>query len=293
MASDGLTLFGFISDEDRAVQWLKDWCDHGQVLRSALKRHWLDARARLNLADRVGDAGKPTFDDDKLSGHEVHVGNVSTNPRYGDCVRGMKAVSVRMVEIDKLLALQAHVELDRAERICGSISSPPTMSELLATCLPLRLRENTISSVTLVPRTKDVLGGTIVSSADVNLDVFRGGHLGKTNLPDGTEGPDVVGVILAERAPLIQVVKYQGRHYLKNGYHRAYGLRLKGASHMPCLYLETDEVAGLEIPVNGVFTARQLADVNPPTFAHFNPDRAYRVPLKEQRRAIKVTWSYC
>ncbi len=46
------------------------------------------------------------------------------------------AATIQLVEIDALLAYQFTVDTDRTTGHCGGLSSPPTLDELLAACLP-------------------------------------------------------------------------------------------------------------------------------------------------------------
>ena len=102
----------------------------------------------------------------------------------------------------------------------------------------------------------------------------------------------MTGVFCAISSNLAQVVRCNDRTYLKNGVHRAYALRSAGATHMPCLYLETSDWSAVgAVGGSSTFDRDLLESANPPTCAHFSQGRAMNVTLRTMTRIVEVTWS--
>jgi hypothetical protein len=77
-----------------------------------------------------------------------------------------------------------------------------------------------------------------------------------------------------------------------NGHHRVLALRQAGATHVPCVFLEVTDYTRLG--TRGGYESFErdvLESADAPTCAHFAPERAYPVVLRELRRVIHVTWS--
>ena len=93
-------------------------------------------------------------------------------------------------------------------------------------------------------------------------------------------------------SPLLQVVRVNGRCYLRNGFHRAYTLAKKGATYIPCLFLETNNFSLVgAVGAGATFDIEQLTAPVPPTVGYLTEDRAYPLSLKHFKRIINVLWN--
>src|SRR5262249_2032312 len=105
----------------------------------------------------------------------------------------------------------------------------------------------------------------------------------------------LVGMEIRWSVPFVHVVRFSGRHYLLNGYHRAFAAAQRGATHIPCLLREwraaEDSAAGPE-PDWVLVPRRLLESQNPPTLAHYLEGRAHQVMLRATSRILHVTWSH-
>jgi len=102
----------------------------------------------------------------------------------------------------------------------------------------------------------------------------------------------IAGVALAPSSNLVQVVRFNGRCYLKNGFHRCSTLMWAGATHAPCLFLEGDDYGQVGAPgLPATFSREMLESANPPTLGHFTEARAQPVSLRSGTRVISVSWS--
>jgi hypothetical protein len=179
----------------------------------------------------------------------------------------------KMVEIDPLLAYQIHVCKDRSQHHCSILAKPPSLQQLLELCLPVELPSGEYHAAR-GPQS------VVITSRSLN---FRSSFAGV----DG----NVAGMAFAWALPLVQVVRLRGRCYLHNGFHRVYGARLCGATHVPCAFRDVDDERQAGITPPGTFDMTILEGPDPPTLAHFNQGRAHPVKLRESRRVLHVSWA--
>jgi hypothetical protein len=130
--------------------------------------------------------------------------------------------------------------------------------------------------------------GFAIQSPDLNLRLF---HFGGPLAHNPVRQLIMAGVAFGVASPLVQVVRFGGRCYLKNGFHRAYELRRAGAMQIPCILLDGNDWSQVVPPGPGAFgrDLRALMESNdPPTCGHFTQERAYPVTLREAVRVIDV-----
>jgi hypothetical protein len=269
-----LSLVGFLQ-EAAAVDYLEKLCIVDDPSPAARLHVWNSARAQLGPPFQR--AGQPEILDLPQSALPYLQG-VMTNPRFADSIETMQW-SFKLVEIDPLLSFQQQVFYNRAATVTATVAGVPTLDQMLPHCLPQTL-ESIEYQVAFGPN------GFAIRSRNSNLRVLRWGpKLHYDDVPQLTLG----GVGFGTTSPLIQVVRFNGRCYLKNGYHRAYGLRGAGATHLPCLFLEGaswDKVGAAP----GGFDQALLESPNPPTCAHFTQGRAYQLSMRDIYRVINLTW---
>jgi hypothetical protein len=90
---------------------------------------------------------------------------------------------------------------------------------------------------------------------------------------------------------LIQVVRFQGRYYLRNGYHRVTAALASGISELPVLVAEASHPSEVELTNLGLagFNVRQLMDVKrPPLVGDFNTDASIVIRMREKRYCLCI-----
>ncbi|MGO9587023.1 MAG: hypothetical protein ACLP2Y_12575 [Limisphaerales bacterium] len=185
------------------------------------------------------------------------------------------AASVCLVEIDPLLAFQFTVDTRRTNHHCAHLSSPPSLDEMLAACLPL------------IPPTENFHiqqhpQSVVVKSRNLNLQAQAQGFIHGA----------ILGLQFGLSLPFTHVVRYNGRCYLHNGFHRTYGLRIAGATHVPCILRDVIDPPSVGIRSDGsTFDIALLESSNPPTLAHFTQGRAHAVSLRAMSRILHVSWA--
>ena len=280
MPVPGFVLLGFM-DEAYALLYLRENTVQGNDSDAALSASWRAAVARRG--NPLANAGVPEIRD-LASKHKPYLNKIPNNPRFTETIAGMSAWKFADVEIDPLLAFQVDVWTERVDHLCHGLSTPPTVGEMLRVCLP--------TTVEIPPRPIITPGANafLLETENLNYRFLEGKYIEKATVPG--KGPvDIAGLFAGIGSPLLQVVRYQNRCYLKNGYHRVRGLRRAGATHVPCLLLDADDPSLIGMDKPGFFAMPILQSADPPTCAHFAPDRAESVMFRRKKRLIHVSWS--
>jgi hypothetical protein len=181
-----------------------------------------------------------------------------------------------MVEIEPLLAFQIAVDNDRSGNHCGTLATPPTLDQVFAVCLP------TAPPIENFNYQRLGQSAIIKSIQGLNLRVLEQGII--QNL--------FAGLVFGPALPFTSVSRLNGQMYLSNGYHRAFGLRRAGATHMPCLVRDVPDAQAAGInAAGGTFSEQLLTSANPPTVGHFARGRAQDVQLRRLSRILHVSWA--
>jgi hypothetical protein len=271
MPSPGWSLVGFM-DQTQAIHHLRDFCVPADASDTALIAEWKAAAARIGPP--VANAGQP----DVLpvpDSYEHHLAQVSRLPKLAPMLAANPELSFRLVEIDPLLSFQFTVSHSTSTQHASGFGNPPTMQELLNACLPL-------DQPTEASRITRGHQSILLKTPSLNVRLETAGIL----------SPGVLGVRFGIDLPLVRVVRHNGRCYLRNGFHRAVGIRLAGATHLPCLFRDNAELDAVGIKTDGAtFSPALMSSSNPPTLAHFTSGRAHEVSLRKMSKILQVSWS--
>jgi hypothetical protein len=278
LAIDGLSLLGFLNEAE-ALNYLR--IARPEITPAptdaALKMEWIAASNTLGSPPK--NFGKP--DIKPLVGPgATYVGSLRQQPWIAIAFQApiYHNATFQLIEIDPLLAYQFHVGIERAHFHCAKLSSPPTENELLELCLPMN-----IPSEQYQISVQD--NSAIIRVRSLNLQL---GARGSLNAPQNT----AFGITLNLSLPLVHITKFNDRYYLHNGYHRVYGAKKAGATHIPAILRETASAQDAGIRHDGgTFRQDLLESENPPTLAHFSPGIAHPIELKSLHRVITVSWS--
>jgi hypothetical protein len=264
MPTPGLSLVGFL-DQEGAINYLLNDCKPESEDKAALIDQWEAAKVKLGVVP-VANAGRPDIRPIPVE-QQGYVQKVLARPVFQ---REWRGVAIALVEIDLLLAHQISIDLDRATRSCGMLSSPPNLGDLLAICLPLSLPNEQLKIV-------HGENSLLLKSPNLNMRIHR-----------GINNPPFMGIQFGVSTPFVHVARFGGRCYLCDGYHRAFRLRELGVTHMPCVLRDGKIDIGNKTPA---FPAALFDSDNPPTLAHFTQKRAYPVSLRMHSRILSVNWA--
>jgi hypothetical protein len=269
----GLSLVGFIADQQQALTHLKTPCLPDPTKSDAdLLADWNAARAKLGRS--IARAGHPNLQPIPVT--DPHIQQLLNAPwAAGYLAHHMaQGASFQMVEIDPLLAYQFTVDAVRSNSHCGTLSRPPTRAELFNVCLPLVTANDAV-------HISDQGHSFIVKSRSLNLQIAAQGAI-----------QNMIGIQCSWSLPFVHVTRFNGRCYLHNGYHRALGIRRAGASEMPCFLRDAPDAGAAGIQPPGTFDLQLLESGNPPTIGHFTRrGRALKVRMRASMRVIQISWS--
>lgn len=273
MPTPGLSLVGFM-DQNRAIQHLALDCQAPSTDPAVLVAAWQAARQKLGAA--TPNAGAPEILPLPAAAQAHMTQFVAL---MGGAPPGFH---FQMVEIDPLLAYQFTVCKARSDSKCNGLTKPPTIAELLNLALPLAQPQEQFQPF---PGPKSIL----LKARSLNLRTQVQGFI-NMQLAGGANA-QFLGVQFGVSAPMVHVVRYNGRCYLFNGFHRCLGARLAGATHIPCVFRDLTNANELGIVGNnGAFQLPLLESADPPTLGHYTQGRAWDVTLREFWRFIHVSW---
>ncbi len=278
MPTPGLSLLGFLN-QAAAVGYLQKTCVPSPVAAPQdLVSEWQKAQARLERGNpAVAAPGQPDIQLLPAAAREYEA-----ELRQQKWVRDVLAdfgpsARFAMVEVDPLLAMQFHIDTDRAGERSAGLGRPPALSELLKLCLPF---VPPALPPTVLLRQE---GALLLKSAAHDFGPRRYGLF---------QGADnVAGVAVGTPPPGVAVARLNGRYYLCNGFHRAYGARLAGATAIPCIVRDVPHAATIGIQEGETFALSLLESADPPTLAHFTGGRAFEVRLRRHVRVMTVSWT--
>lgn len=197
---------------------------------------------------------------------------------------------IGMVELDRLVVHQKHINLSHVERLMQQLGPSPSEEEVFRLCLPvdhsnpplqwIKADKNTF---VFVSPSNDLrcLGSTVVEPAQL------------CNFPRSSELiAGVAGITIGFGSNFLHVIRAEGRMVLNNGSHRAYALRKVGITHVPCII---NHVAGREeLRVNAASDLSSNPDLylkhpRPSLFKdYFDPTLQKTFEIQRKFRQIQV-----
>jgi hypothetical protein len=137
-----------------------------------------------------------------------------------------------MVELDRLVMSQIHVNLTHIERLRTRIDAAASPEALFRFCLPLDRAEAPV-------RMRKVGSNRFLFWSESSDFRFHEPALLKPDQIGGYSsfGPlgGVIGLTVGYGSNFLNVIESDGRMVLHNGYHRAYALRSLGITHAPAI----------------------------------------------------------
>jgi hypothetical protein len=181
---------------------------------------------------------------------------------------------IAMIDLERVVAIQPSVFTDTAtQRVAGL--DPGDLLSIAELTLPI----NHTAPVSV--EFDEFKQAYILTSPNPNLKVvanFNG------PLPNGMPG---FGFGVAVAASYVQVVRFQNRYMLRDGYHRAFGLLSRGITRVPAFIRDFDTAENLA-PVGMLPQNTWLGD-RPPLLRDYHDDRvAESVSLPARHRMIVI-----
>lgn len=140
--------------------------------------------------------------------------------------------SVVLVELDRLVVYQRHIDLTYVRQLERRLGTAPTDDQVFRTCLPYDHPQPPV-------KWSRVHRGKFVFMSPSNDLRFLGSMPMKSrHIKDYPPPGDLVGVVglaVGFGSNFMNALHAEGRLILNNGSHRAYALRRLGVTHVPCI----------------------------------------------------------
>lgn len=138
-----------------------------------------------------------------------------------------------MVELDRLVVEQPHINLHHVERLKARLSASATQEELFRFCLPLdrspagvKVRRTGSKKFLFWSESSDFRFLEAVQLQDHQIVDFQTyGSIGA-----------MIGLVVGFGSNFLCAIESEKRLLLHNGHHRAYALRDLGFTHVPCIF---------------------------------------------------------
>ena len=208
-----------------------------------------------------------------VEGFESKLASIAASDRVTETVKD-RPWSFKLIGIDNLVCVQKHIDVTYAT----AAASPPKIDSLenmidfaLTDSGPHQSELTTLSDANLF----------IVRADGTDLRVFN---------PKQSIGPDGTRTLsyrVGWGPPFVQVLHLKDRYILRNGYHRVYGARAKGASMIPCMLIEGKTYADMENYGPPAFFGESLVmSPKPPLLSDFFSVAAYDVRVLGRGKVI-------
>jgi hypothetical protein len=271
MPTPGISLVGFM-EQQFALNYMRANCVMADPSDAALIAEWTAAKGKLGAP--FAGAGNPDIQDIPPA-DQAYIQQLQQQPWVQQGLMAYPGASFKVVEIDPLLAFQFHILTDHSDGHCGNLPAGPGISDLLPIFLP-----QTAPQADLRPSGQ--AQSLLIAADSLNVRINVAGIL----------SGNTAGIVFGISLPFVHVVRFNGRCYLINGFHRALGARTRGAGRMPCLFRDVANANEVGIRTDGAtFSLALLEDANPPTLGHFTQGRGHQLPIRQALRVLQVNWS--
>lgn len=270
----GKWLLGFYSEPDvrSIIAGL-----HTPEEQERILNDWRAAQAVLAVA--VSPAGPPSIEE-LDAGYSVQLATVAERLAVGADNLPYRLVRV---EIDKLIAFQPNVDLQYSAELVEQLRGDAESFVPERLCLPLEPRKQPLF--------------VEIANGEISMTVYSTGPnlrpLGMQFIPNES-GPSRVAFDIGLGSPFVAVAHFQGRYFLKNGYHRLHALREAGHVFAPALLVDcaTPDQIGAIGP--GFFPPQMLFGMRPPVMGDFFSGAAVSVRIREVTRILRLRCdSFC
>ena len=198
-------------------------------------------------------------------------------------------VSIRRVELDKLVVSQVHVERSFTEALGASLARGASDKRLFEFCLPL---ERPLPPVRIQRLSADRF---LFSSPSTDFRAHRPRLLRAHELagiPSSGPAAAMVGLMVGFGSNFLSAIRSGRRLLLQNGYHRAYTLRSLGFTHAFCIVENVTRKDELKLTADEEVAADPefyFASRRPPLLKDFfDPRLAKVLPVLPMENQVEV-----
>lgn len=223
-------LIGWLSEQEGAL-----WAAGRDAQAAAAQPEHLEAckSARQNVAARLPGIDQSNLFQPVPAELQAHIDALKADPESAQVLA--TSGEIRIVDLRRVCAAQPHVLVEDAKRRVEGIAAGDVLA-LARVTLPVPKREQ-------FPVTFDPLKNTwLLASPNPNLRVL--GNF-STSVGPGFAG---FGFAVGLQQSYMQVAGVDGRYFLRDGYHRAYGLVAAGITHAPALVKDFNTLEEAQMP---------------------------------------------
>lgn len=198
--------------------------------------------------------------------------------------------SIGVVELDRLVVFQKHINLDYVETIKSSLGPAPDVKRVFTCCLPF---DHPRPPVRGLPAGNNAY---VFISPSTDLRFLEPTLLEEAQIGDyQPRGPvaSVVGLMVGFGSNFLNVVAADGRLVLNNGSHRAYALRDLGITSAPCIVQHVSRIDELEVTAPRLLPNPEiyLKAARPPLLKdYFDPRLRKVISVPRRLRQVRVTF---
>jgi hypothetical protein len=189
-----------------------------------------------------------------------------------------------LVDLTRVLSFQKLISVDGLEERVRGIDAGD-LARLLDLCIP----PHQVAPPTSAVQDTDGKGFTI-SSVNPNLRLIGGQISGAMIQSDPTSPPvpvQAVTLFVTMGTSYLQIVRYKGRFFVRDGYHRAAALLRGGISVVPCIFIEAASFEQLGCPP-GSLSYEVLFGERPPRLSDFWGPAACDAQQLAIRKVVRV-----
>ncbi len=193
-----------------------------------------------------------------------YLATLQEHPCYKQYI--VSGCTIRIVDLNKICALQPVVHLDyldhsdHLKKLTQQVVQEDVLS-LVKITLPIPTAE--------LPVQSDQQQNAWILQCNHPDTRIVGHFTTRVELGPGLFGMGY-GFCIALLPSFVQVVRYRGRYFLKDGYHRSLALLQRGITHIPVIFREMAESENLDI--KGRFPDETICAARPPLFPDYLRD---------------------
>jgi hypothetical protein len=230
-------------------------------------------KARASVAARPSRTHQKVVIADAPGSLETYIASLKSHPRVAAYFA--EGFRVAMAELDEVYAIQPTIYIDHAAERASQVDANDVLS-LAALTLPVP------GAASFPAQFDPVRNMWVLLSPNPNLRIS-----GRFAAP-AQAGIVTFGFAVEIAASFVQVARYQGRYFLRDGYHRAFGLMLRGIARVPVFIKEFQRFEEMMLPA-GLLPQDAYLGPRPPVLADYlNDEVSATVSLPAIQKMIAI-----
>lgn len=264
--------------------------DEAAIDIATLSNEWRDANAHIGQLEitEAGWADNPTIG--PIPAELQHrVSQVQADPMFRK-VFEIAPVSFGMVELDRLVVYQKHINVSYATELKTRLGTTPSPDDIFTICLPIDHPQPPITRMRVADNSFMFVSPSMdlrfIESEDFDAERVNGYN------PRGPSS-GIIGIVVGFGSNYLNALLANNRLILNNGSHRAYALRDLGVTHVPCIiqHINHQDELALICPEAAKNPQAYLGQTRPSVLKdYFDPLLIKAVPVRRKFRQVKVTF---